>query len=171
MNIGTENSTRSGPRSQPNRAMNSAPATSPRARALDAPRAGPAAAHRTRGKRGPLRVDRRSRIWGNRFRRGRDGTPVEVIANFTRDLWRRIRTGEITIEQLVSIRGRDLVCWCYPPNPCHAHVILAAIEWAWHVWTSRPPQRVTEEAPARARKTDVGGPLSLRSRARQWRGR
>lgn len=41
--------------------------------------------------------------------------------------------GEITIQDLLDLDGKDLVCFCKQPNKevaCHCDVILAAIEWA-----------------------------------------
>ena len=53
-------------------------------------------------------IDRRTK-WGNPFRVGRDGSREEVIARYRADLWRRIRAGEIAIEELAEIAGL-LVC-------------------------------------------------------------
>ena len=49
-------------------------------------------------------VDRRTR-WGNPWRVGRDGTRTEVIARYRADLWRRIRSGEIALEELAALDG------------------------------------------------------------------
>ena len=55
-------------------------------------------------------VDRRTR-WGNPWRVGRDGTRTEVIARYRADLWRRIRSGEIALEELAALDGCWLACW------------------------------------------------------------
>ena len=73
-------------------------------------------------------IDRRT-IWGNRFRIGHAGTREEVIARYRADLWRRIRTGEITLQELAEIDGMWLACWC-DPAPCHGHVLARAAAWA-----------------------------------------
>ncbi|MYH38826.1 MAG: DUF4326 domain-containing protein, partial [Rhodospirillaceae bacterium] len=62
-------------------------------------------------------IDRRTR-WGNPFRIGRDGSREEVIARYRADLWRRIRAGEIALEELAALDGCWLACWC-EPLPCH----------------------------------------------------
>ena len=58
-------------------------------------------------------IDRRTK-WGNPFRIGRDGTRDEVIARYRADLWRRIRAGEIALEELAQIVGCWYACWCSP---------------------------------------------------------
>ncbi len=73
-------------------------------------------------------IDRRTR-WGNPFVMGRDGTRDEVIEKYRADLWRRIRAGEITLEELAGLDGCWLACWC-EPLPCHGDVLARAAEWA-----------------------------------------
>ena len=73
-------------------------------------------------------VDRRTK-WGNRFRIGRDGTRGKVIARSRADLWGRIRSGEIALEELAQMDGMWLACWC-DPQPCHGHVLARAAAWA-----------------------------------------
>ena len=77
---------------------------------------------------GPLRVDRKTK-WGNPFSIGKDGSRAEIIAKYRRNLWREIKTGQISIAELASLAGRDLVCHCVP-HACHAEVLLQAIQWA-----------------------------------------
>ena len=72
-------------------------------------------------------VDRRTK-WGNRWRVGRDGSRDEVIALYRADLWRRIRAGEIALEELAELDGCWLACWCDPP--CHGDVLARAAAWA-----------------------------------------
>ena len=80
-------------------------------------------------ERGIVRVDRRT-PWGNPYPVGqRFGSRAEVIERYRRHLWRRIRTGEIDLEPLAALAGRDLACWC-APKPCHAEVLARAAAWA-----------------------------------------
>ena len=51
-----------------------------------------------------VRIDRRSR-WGNPFRIPQDGTRAEVIARYRADLWRRIRSGEIALDDLADLHA------------------------------------------------------------------
>ena len=77
---------------------------------------------------GAVRIDRRT-AWGNPFVVGRHGTRAQVIARYRADLWRRIRAGEIAIETLAALNGRDLACHC-APLPCHGEVLARAAAWA-----------------------------------------
>ena len=73
-------------------------------------------------------IDRRTK-WGNPFRLGADGDREQVIALYRADLWRRIRAGEVTLEELAELDGCWLACWC-EPLPCHGDVLARAAAWA-----------------------------------------
>ena len=73
-------------------------------------------------------IDRRTK-WGNPFKVGVDGSQDEVIARYRVDLWRRIRAGEIALEELADLDGMWLACWC-DPLPCHGHMLARAAGWA-----------------------------------------
>ena len=62
-------------------------------------------------------IDRRTK-WGNPFRSAVDGSREEVIARYRADLWRRIRAGEIALEELAELASCWYACWCLP-RPCH----------------------------------------------------
>ena len=80
-------------------------------------------------------IDRRTR-WGNPWRVGRDGSRDEVIACYRADLWRRIRAGEVTLEELAELDGCWLACWC-EPGTCHGDVLARAAAWAAGVLAER----------------------------------
>ena len=84
---------------------------------------------------GAVRIDRRT-VWGNPFVVGRDGTRAQVIARYRTDLWRRIRAGEIALEEVAALNGRDLACHC-APLPCHGEVLARAAAWAASVLAAR----------------------------------
>ena len=78
---------------------------------------------------GVVRIDRRSR-WGNVYVIGRDSTRAQVIARYHADLRRRIRSGEIVLEDLADLHAANhYLCWCRP-LPCHGDVLARAAEWA-----------------------------------------
>ena len=58
--------------------------------------------------------------WGNPFRVGRDGTRAEVIEAFEAYADAILKKKPDWLEHL---RGKDLVCWCFP-EACHADVLL-----------------------------------------------
>jgi hypothetical protein len=67
--------------------------------------------------------------WKNPFIIGVHGDRDTVIRLFREDLWRRIRAGEVSLEELAALHGQQLVCCCVP-KPCHGHVLEAAAAWA-----------------------------------------
>ena len=75
-----------------------------------------------------VRIDRRSR-WGNPFRIGPHGGRAGVIERYRRDLWRRIRAGEIALDDLAALNSKTLLCHCHP-LPCHGDVLARAAAWA-----------------------------------------
>ena len=77
---------------------------------------------------GVVRIDRRSR-WGNNFVIGRHGRRAEVIALYRADLWRRIQSGEIALDDLAGLNSKTLLCHCHP-KPCHGHLLARAAAWA-----------------------------------------
>ena len=80
-------------------------------------------------------IDRRTK-WGNPFRMGADGDREQVIARYRTALWRRIRTGEVSLEELAGLDGCWLACWC-EPLPCHGDVLARAAAWASQMLAQR----------------------------------
>ena len=79
--------------------------------------------------RGILRVDRATE-WGNPYPIGtRFGSRAEVIERYRRDLWRRIRSGDLPLAKLAAVAHLRMACHC-APLPCHAEVLARAARWA-----------------------------------------
>lgn len=58
-----------------------------------------------------------------------DSQPREVVLKkYKRWLWNQMEAGKIKDEDLLALKGKDLVCFC-APQPCHGHIIEAAIDW------------------------------------------
>lgn len=78
----------------------------------------------------------RGSVWGNPYSH-KSGTKAafktdtveQAIEGYKHHLWNQIRSGEITISQLVALDGKRLGCYC-APRPCHGYVIQRAVEWA-----------------------------------------
>lgn len=74
--------------------------------------------------------------WGNPFSH-REGTKAahrvdsveQAISCYRTFLWSQIREGFITLDDLRSLDGKRIGCYC-APRPCHGEVIKAAVEWA-----------------------------------------
>ncbi len=73
-------------------------------------------------------IDRRTK-WGNPYLVTGGVTHAEAVARYRADLWRRIRAGEVTLEELAELDGCWLACWC-EPLPCHGDVLARAAAWA-----------------------------------------
>ena len=80
-------------------------------------------------------IDRRTK-WGNPFRVGEGQDRAQAVARYRADLWRRIREGEVALEDLAELDGCWLACWC-DPEPCHGHMLARAAAWASGVLAER----------------------------------
>lgn len=67
--------------------------------------------------------------WGNPFKIGPDGNRDDVCDKHHEHLLRQVDSGEITLEGLASLHGKDLVCFCAPKR-CHGHTLEKFAEWA-----------------------------------------
>ena len=80
--------------------------------------------------RGIVRVDRET-AWGNPYPIGRRyGNREQVVERYRQDLWRRIRSGQMPLDDLAALAHKPLACWCWPKRPCHAEVLARAATWA-----------------------------------------
>lgn len=63
--------------------------------------------------------------WGNPFSVEVHGRGV-CIDLFEEDLYRRLREGEITEDELLELDGKTLGCWC-KPRSCHGDIYVKVI--------------------------------------------
>ena len=79
--------------------------------------------------KGAVDVGRPSKF-GSPLTIGRDGSREEVIQKFEAWLFVADENSSppmlITIDDLHSLRGKDLVCWC-APEACHAQILMKYI--------------------------------------------
>lgn len=71
----------------------------------------------------------RGSMWGNPFVIGRDGDRDEVCEKHAEYLRNQVRNGQVSLQQLASLYGKDLVCFCAPKR-CHGDTLVIAAEWA-----------------------------------------
>ncbi len=64
--------------------------------------------------------------WGNPFPRGKGRTREQAIAEHAE--W--IKTQPQLMRDLYQLKGKDLVCWCYP-EPCHAETLMRMANPGW----------------------------------------
>ena len=67
--------------------------------------------------------------WGNPYVIGKHGNRDEVIAKYREHLRSQVRSGEVTVNDLKSLNGKRLGCFCRP-KACHGDVIVRAVAWA-----------------------------------------
>ncbi|MYI74283.1 MAG: DUF4326 domain-containing protein [Acidobacteria bacterium] len=82
-------------------------------------------------------IDRRTR-WGNSFRIGPGTSRAQAVELYRADLWRRVREGTITLEDLAALAPCRLACWCRP-KACHGDVLARAAAWAAARLAGRAP--------------------------------
>jgi DnaJ-class molecular chaperone len=110
----------------------------------------------------------RGSFWGNRFSH-REGTKAEFVVGSLAeaveahrvDLWARVKSGEVTLEQLASLRGRTLVCFCSEPSrprPCHGHTLEKAARWASDLLAKQSGACRTCLGSGRVRSTALAAP-------------
>ena len=82
-------------------------------------------------------IDRRTK-WGNPIRVTDGVSHAEAVARYRVHLWRQIREGEVTLEELAELDGCWLACWCVDDgHPCHGEVLERAAAWAARVLAER----------------------------------
>jgi hypothetical protein len=71
----------------------------------------------------------RGSMWGNPYVIGKDGDRDDVCEQHTAALHLQLERGHVTVEQLASLHGKDLVCFCAPLR-CHGDTLVEAAAWA-----------------------------------------
>ncbi len=70
--------------------------------------------------------------WGNPIPLNpemKDRDRDEVIDAYAVWLTHQIMSGTITIDDLLSLEGKVLACWCVPKR-CHGHELIKRVKWA-----------------------------------------
>jgi hypothetical protein len=76
------------------------------------------------------RFPKQASKWANPFKIGRDGDRDEVLAKYEEYIRERIRSGEISLDEL---RGKNLGCWCVEGDRddkmvCHGQILLLLLK-------------------------------------------
>lgn len=87
-----------------------------------------------------IRIDRKT-AWGNPFVLARESERTKVISQHRRWLISRILSGGLPIQDLASLHGKDLYCWC-SPLPCHGDTLAEFADAARRILDgSMPPSK------------------------------
>lgn len=68
-----------------------------------------------------VRIDRKSK-WGNPYAmqdKNNEEERVEVLWKYTLYLLRNQKL----LDQIPTLEGKTLACWCYPTNKCHGQIL------------------------------------------------
>jgi hypothetical protein len=65
--------------------------------------------------------------FANPFRIGKHGTRLEIIEKYERYMRRVLLEDEQMRKNLLSLRGKNLGCWC-APEPCHGDVLVRLLD-------------------------------------------
>lgn len=75
--------------------------------------------------------------WGNEYThlpntkaKFRVATRDEACNEHVKYLWNQIKIGEVTLEELAELHGKDLWCYCAPAR-CHGYTLEKAATWAF----------------------------------------
>lgn len=71
----------------------------------------------------------RGSMWGNPFVMGQQASRDKVCEQHREYLQQRVQSGQITLQDLASLYGKDLVCFCAPLR-CHGDTLVEAAMWA-----------------------------------------
>lgn len=63
--------------------------------------------------------------FGNPYVVGVDGTAAECVEKFAKDIFHINGRVDFEVEDVATLRGKNLACWCNLDAPCHADTLLA----------------------------------------------
>lgn len=81
---------------------------------------------------GRARSGEKPNKWCNPFKLNNskdDNERSEVLEKYRKHLWDQIKKGFITKEELLTLEGKRLGCFC-KPKACHGDIIVKAVKWA-----------------------------------------
>ncbi|KAG0242872.1 hypothetical protein BGW41_003272 [Actinomortierella wolfii] len=83
------------------------------------------------GRKGVVFVDKvrfppHDSIWANPFKITSQCSREESITRYEVYIRSKINNGEITAEEVASLAGKRLGCWC-APEPCHGNVLVKIV--------------------------------------------
>jgi hypothetical protein len=82
------------------------------------------------GRKGIVFIDKerypkKSSIFSNPYKVGKDGTRKEVVEKYRKYIKKRVEDPLIN-KELNKLKGKNLGCWCYP-ELCHGNILLDII--------------------------------------------
>lgn len=72
------------------------------------------------------RFPKKSSNFANPYKVGKDGNREEVLQKYKIYIEKKLENDDTLINELISLKGKNLGCWCYP-DPCHGNILLELI--------------------------------------------
>ena len=69
------------------------------------------------------RFPKKASIWANPFKVDKIEGRATAIEQYEKYIRAKLESGEIKVEQLMELEGKNLGCWC-KPNACHGDVLV-----------------------------------------------
>lgn len=69
--------------------------------------------------------------WGNPFFLSDPSLREDIYVQYENWLDEQVAQNKITVERLLTLEGKDLVCFC-APKLCHGHALKEKVQWAVH---------------------------------------
>lgn len=66
--------------------------------------------------------------WGNKSPMSSSRSREQVIQDYRLQLSSQLKSGEITSEDILSLSGKRLACFCKPQD-CHGDIIVNSFNW------------------------------------------
>jgi len=84
------------------------------------------------GRKGVVFIDKKrfpanSSNFANPYKIGKDGNREEIMNKYRDYIIKRLENDKNLIEELISLKGKKLGCWCYP-EICHGNILLELID-------------------------------------------
>ena len=83
-------------------------------------------------RRGVVLINKRrypeiNSIWANPFKINKESDRDTVIKQYEFYIRNKLNSGEISIDELLKLKDKNLGCWCYP-EPCHGDILIKLIK-------------------------------------------
>lgn len=66
-------------------------------------------------------------IWANPYKIGKDGDRNEVLQKYYQYILNKLNSGQIAVEELHKLKGKQLGCWC-KPELCHGDILVEILK-------------------------------------------
>eukprot|EP00475_Leptophrys_vorax_P009552 TRINITY_DN16322_c0_g1_i1.p1 TRINITY_DN16322_c0_g1~~TRINITY_DN16322_c0_g1_i1.p1 ORF type:complete len:137 (-),score=26.31 TRINITY_DN16322_c0_g1_i1:97-459(-) len=73
------------------------------------------------------RFPKRASIWANPFKISSTNSREQVVRDYEAYIRQKLTLGEIPLEELLKLNGKNLGCWCHPEQ-CHGDILVKLVK-------------------------------------------